>query len=268
MAVGAGPFGTGSNLEIDFARAERVNAVLVTFTTPPQMSDPATFWDALNPANWTLTAFDPSDAKVRLAQYVERVDALTARVLFDGPLDSLAQYTIRAENLESLYGVSMLTACAQAIFQALQIARPVLTPDSGKTLATDIANPWGPEDDGGSNLGTFQITNQGDYANDSGRVYLRKRVIRRVTTGLGGFFHLPDYGLGMPIKGTILPSMLRSIQTRARTQIMQEPDVIACNVTAQQSPDDPFVVILNIKIRDTNGTSDSMVLPVPVGGGF
>ena len=268
MAFGAGPFGTGSALEIAFARAERVNAAFVTFTSPPAMSDPATYWDALNPANWTLTAYNPLTATVRLAQYIERVDAFTARVLFDGPLDSLAFYQIEAANLQSLYGVSMLDACAQFVFRALQIARPILTPDAGLSLGTDVANPWGPSDDPNSKLGTYQITNQGDLELDSGRIYLRKRVIRRVTTGLSGFFHLPDYGTGMPIKGLITPSQLRSVQARANTQIRQEPGVLACSVIAQQLESDPFVVVLTIRIRDNNGTSDTFTVPIPVGGGI
>ena len=264
MAFGAGPFGTGSNLEIADARAETVNTVLVTFTTPPAMSDPATFWDALRPQNWTLTAYDPLTAKVRLAQFVERVDAFTARVWFDGPLDSLAYYRIDVENVQDLYGVLMLTACASFVFRAFERRRKEIFSGPGETNAVDIANPQSSSDDPNqeANLGTFVINDQGDIGVEGGRAYLRKRVLRRATTAVGGFFHLPNYGFLPGIKGTITPGLFRKIQGAAVTQILQEPDVVDCSVTVAALPNDPSVVFLTIKVRDNLGNEETLSTPV------
>ena len=62
---GSGGSGSGGGVAVSSAKQIARNAVQVTFDGVPAASDPATYWDALNPANWTLTVREPADAVAR-----------------------------------------------------------------------------------------------------------------------------------------------------------------------------------------------------------
>lgn len=266
MGLGSGPFGSGGSFAIASAVADSTRSVVVTFVTPPAASDPATFWDALRVANWSLNALIPNTAAVRLPQYVERVSSTQVRVFFDGELDPFALYRIVASPfLRSASGAAIVGTCRTFEFYGLDRYVAERGAQPGREIASDIANPWSAFDaarDPDAALGTFQIDSDGDYSLDEGRIYLRKRVIRRATTSVGGFFHLPTYGFGFDQKGLITPDLLRRTQSLATSQILQEPGVLSARVTATQDPTDPSVVVLDIRIRDTNGNSDQMSVPV------
>ena len=268
--VGASPFGSGASLAVASAVQESLNAVLVTFSAPPQMSDPGSIYDARNPANWSLSAVDPYDAVVRLAQWTERVDSLTVRVLFDGPLSAPARYEIQASpTIQDAFGVPIVLGCSAVEFSTFPPTR-VLSPfaPAAQTPA-DLNNPWLLKDAEGvrpTPLGTFQITPEGDYALERGEPYLRKRILRRATTMLGEFFHLPDYGFGQSLKGTIRPDLLRKLAAQAQAQILREPDVATANVTAQLAAGTTDTVILTMRVTDRYGQAEELTVPVRLRG--
>lgn len=132
----------------------------------------------------------------------------------------------------------------------------VALPDAARALVSrDLANPFMPRDAPSANapLGTFQIDGTGDLANDEGRVNLRKRIFRRATSLQGSFFHLAGYGFAQGLKTLIRPDDLRRLQSRARAQVLQEPDVQSASVTARAISQNPAIVRLDIKARDIYG---------------
>lgn len=253
---GASPWGSGYGLAVESALQTARNAVDVSFIGNPQASDPATFTDALNPANWTVTARDPALATPRLVQFVEKVDDDTLRVFVDGALDAFATYRIEASDLlvTAETGLPIDPTCTFADFLTFG-SFAILGKPRALRERVDLANPQLDKDapTSGAPLGTLQITSTGDYANERGRSYLRKRVLRRFTTGLGQFFHLPGYGAAEDLKGNITPDVLRRIQTRGQAQILREPDVVQALVAVQRHPSDPAVVIVAISVIDRNG---------------
>ena len=260
---GSGGFGSGGpGFAVASAAIERRNTVLVTFAGVPAAFDPATVWDALNPLNWTLVDPNPFASVLRLAQYVERVSTSVVRVWFDGPLDA-AEYTIVASTLlRSATGVPIASTCRTATFDGVGVFASA--EDAGPVARQSPADLFNPQvtTDSPTDLGTFQIDDQGDLAIERGISYLRKRIIRRATTGLGGFFHLPKYGFAEPLKGLITPDVLRRMQSRALTQIRQEPDVVAASVTVSQLANQPATVVLQIKVVDRFGQSDEFTANV------
>lgn len=267
--VGSSPFGSGSLLYVVSAREEALNAVLVTFSTPPEMVDPASIFDALCPSNWTLSVLSPFDATTRLVQWCERVDALTVRVLLDGPLSAPATYSILASStIRDMAGVPIYPSCVSTSFSTFP---PVWLPPEQRERTeapADLNNPWlakdaseGPD----APLGTYQVTDSGDYALERGRAYLRKRVLRRATTMQGEFFHLPSYGFAPQLKGLIRPSLLRSIAAKAAAQIRLEPDVESVSVEASLVAGDTNVVLLDIKVSDRYGRAEELQVPVRLG---
>lgn len=259
---GSGPFGSGAALAVVLAAEWSLNAVDVTFSVPPRAADPASVFDALCPLNWTLAAIDPPAAVVRLAQTCARVSSLVVRVYFDGPLDDDTVYQITvAARVQDEVGLP-IAPCRSWTFTTFAPERSP-TVAQRETERADIANPQTLSDLKRRNpLGTFQISDRGDYANEAGRRYLRKRVFRRAQTALGEFFHLPQYGFAEPLKSTITPSLLRRMQARAQAQLLREPDVVSASVSVRALDDAPGIVVVDMKVRDTNGVDDSLSLRV------
>lgn len=265
---GATPFGSGAALSVASAVEEALNAILVTFSVPPLAFDPANVNDALFAGNWSIAPRDPYNARVRLAQWVERVDELTVRVLFDGPLDAPATYRITlSPNVVDLYGVPLAALCAYADVQTFPPTRVPPEQAVPTEVRTDLNNPFLVKDATLADpppLGTYQITGSGDYALERGRPYLRKRVLRRATTQMGEFFHLANYGFAEPLKSVIRPDLLRRMAAKATTQIRQEPDVESASVSARLANGTTNIVILDIKVRDRYGRVEELTVPVRI----
>lgn len=265
-AFGAGPFGSGSVLSVASAEQEALNAILVTFSGLPLMSDPGSIFDARNPANWTVTPRSPFGALVRLVQWTEKADDDTVRLLLDGPLSAPAVYRVTvSERVTDVYGVPVAPGC---LFVELTTFAPTRVPPefvAPTEVPADLNNPFLVKDAALVDpppLGTFQITPAGDYALERGVPYLRKRILRRATTMLGEFFHLPDYGFAQPLKGTIKPDLLRKLQALAQQQILREPDVASALVTARLAQGTTNIVVLDMKVTDRYGRTEELTVPV------
>lgn len=261
--AGSTPLGSASYLAVAEAREVSRNSVRVTFSTAPVASDPATAWDALNPENWRLEPLSPHGIVVRLAQVVRRVAETAVDVFFDGPLDAPATYRIVVENVREVGGgeISLDEECRAAAFATFPLFR--VPPARARAARVDLANPQLLNDEKVTNpLGTFQINDRGDFALESGRAYLRKRILRRATSALGSFFHLPAYGFEQPLKGLIKPSVIRSLQSAVLAQVLREPDVAKAAVEVFLARSD--ILVISIKVVDTNGEADQMTVPVPL----
>ena len=270
------PAPTPSALCVSGCVQSHTNGMRVAFgPAQPQMIDPFAPADALNAANYVVDPISPSDATERMVQWVERIDDFTVQLWLDGPLDAQATYTLTVSNVVDVDCIPIDPICDTCTFIAFY-PEPVpdaIRVDAEKSL--DIANPQLMRDaqqrvGQDAPIGSFQINQRGDYALEANPSYLRKRIIRRATTQLGQFFHLPAYGFGQPIKGNIKPSVLRSIQGEAIRQIKQEPDVAAVSVRVRQaSVENPNILVLEIRVQDTSGQSDNFSVPVdfsPSGG--
>ena len=136
-----------------------------------------------------------------------------------------------------------------------------VTPPSGPGLLPaeqpyDIANPQLVRDAGIVDpppLGQYQVNDIGDFALDSRLQGLRKRILRRLSTFRGGFYHLPFYGLRQPIKGNVVPAEISTLVADAKIQVEREPEVIRAVVSARQLREAPHVVILSVIARTIGG---------------
>jgi hypothetical protein len=246
------------------------NAINITFgPAQPLMLDPFGPNDALNRANYDVVPFIPPTATKRLVQWVEKVDDFTVKLWMDGPLDANATYRIEVSNILDVDCNPIDVGCNVCLVETFFPPPELATEKKDERL--DLANPQLLSDakqrDGvDAPLGTFQVNQRGDIALEANPEYLRKRVIRRATTGLGEFFHLPNYGFGEPLKGKISISKLRKIQGAAIRQIKLEPDVRSVAVRVRQvSPQNPNILVLEISVEDTSGRRDNFTVPVDFG---
>lgn len=102
-------------------------------------------------------------------------------------------------------------------------------------------------------LGQYQINDRGDYALDSRLEGLRKRILRRISTLRGGFFHLPNYGLAQDLKGPIRPSPITALAADAKIQVEREPEVVRAQVSVTQLRDQPGIVVMKVSARTIGG---------------
>lgn len=256
--LGANPFGSGYELALLSARQYSLNAVDVFFLGVPEASNAFSITDVLNTVNWSLSVVEPFGAQNRLVQDVARIDASTIRVFVDGPLQQGVTYRIACSvSVLSDLGIPLDPACDYVDFDTFGLAFSTQKAN-GQVIEPrmDLANPYLERDavQDPSALGTFQLTDRRDLALVTGDSYLRKRILRRATTALGGFFHLSGYGFLEPLKAPITPDLLRRMQTQAQAQVLREPDVTQASVVVQRDPNSPFLVIVTIKATTVGGT--------------
>ena len=268
-AFGTMPFATGYGLVIEEVRVSSRNSVDVTFSSPPRAFNDAATDDALNPDNWSFSLLEPFGAVLPLVQTVLKRSSVTFRIYGDQDFAEDARYGVTVSaTVETMDGSPIDPDCVEGTFVGLGLV--VLPPSAAQAeQPSDLNNPQVPRDQKGITqdaLGTFQLTATGDYALESGRSYLRKRIIRRATTGLGDFFHLPNYGFAPAPKGLITTDLLRRIQARAMEQVLLEPDVVSANVTVSANASRPEIVTINIRVRDKLGATEDLSVPVTLYG--
>jgi hypothetical protein len=213
MTWGIGTYGTGGwgidlSLNATAARATSERTVLVTLSTPPLAKSPVGDGDALDPATWFVRrgsfSFHP------LA--VRQVDAATFEIFtllkFDPFLFNLevgSDFLIDASgNVAPPFAIS---------FAGCKFVPPA---ESGDRVV-DYASPF--------LQGGLAVASSGDLDAESGVSLLRKLVVRRLTTARGGFFHLPNYGIGLDLKAPLPLADLTALRVEVERQISQEPDL-------------------------------------------
>lgn len=223
---------------------DSINSVIVTFDEDVSVEPPTVAGSGRNPNAYTL---DPAD---RLAQTGEEVTPRSVRIFFDGPLTPGIEYALTVSGVLSAAGtpVNDFTGTFIAFGQDRQEAATAVRDPN----VYDIANPQTPRDAGPTGaLATFHLDEAGDLVNDSGRVGLRKRIWRRLSSKPGGFFHLADYGLRAEDKTLITPTRLRELQLNIEDQIRREPEVVG--VRARVSEIQPGLIRVRIRVQDNLG---------------
>lgn len=281
MPYGGGPFGTATADTLGLTggvRALTANQVVVAYTGDPGLPNPSNPDSPLNPGNWTLEPIDPPTAVVRLVQDVQLVTEATLPtflddipqlvsvelpvflVSFDGVLTPGATYrlTLETEGTE-------ISGCECAEFVALLLRRDALESDTRDDdgFLRDIANPFLSRDalQFPPKLGTYQVTDTGDFGLDkSGVSGLRKRILRRVSSALGEFFHLPGYGVAVGIKKLLTLDAMQRLQARVTAQVLREPEVTEAQVSVIRVTGFPGVVSISVRAKTGDGEDVAIVV--------
>lgn len=263
MSWGAGAWGAfpwaaafGSVASVQRATHAALNAVDVLFSGLVTAFDPTDPADALNPANWTLTAIDPTGALIPFLQTTELVQGsptagvtkTIVRLIFDADLDPDATYRITASaSVEALSGAAIMAPYSADFLTSARGFVPVYAavPREDRTDIRSVGNA--------SQLGgTYRYDETGDLANETGVDYLRKRLIRRATTIQGTILHLPGYGAGKRLKTTITATGIANYRSGMRAQMLREPDVRGVAVAVTRAA--PGILRTTIKVTDREGT--------------
>lgn len=198
---------------------------------PDHAVSPSGIGDALNPASWLIHNRE-TGAPFTVLQAAQ-VAPTTFDITVQEQLPShLHELTVGSPGL-------LLSGVMHAFTFTIQgmLWREVFTPDGAsarkRRVGTDLDNKPTPLPQSSLIGGTLTIRG-GDYATVQGPELVKKLQLRRLTTRRGGFFHLPNYGLGVlaskqPLPITDLLKQKAEIERQARL----EPEVqsVACQLT-------------------------------------
>jgi len=218
-----------------------LNSVDVGFTTAPNMFDRYATGDALNPGSYVIDSDDCSPPMISL---VECVGPGVVRLYFDANLDHGCTYKITVVGVTSAYGETLGVSFGS--FTAFAEGATSISGAKQGQGRTDLLNVPGAEIGNGG----MQYDQSGDVANHSGLSYLRKRILRRVTTVFGGFFHLPNYGSGQRLKTNTSRAQMTRLEKKIKTQCENEPDVQTVKVRVQLRHPSVFHVVITVLSAD------------------
>lgn len=264
-AFGSLPFGsqgTEGAICLTAAIPQTANELCVIFEGDIGIPNPCDPNDPTNKSTWSLLPLNPGVC-VRLVQRVQFQEPNKIILSFDGPLCCGEPYRIQNS-------IASAGECSSVPFTGLCVDPAAMETDvrDDDGFIRDIANPQLPGDAVMSGkflaLGTFEITDDGDLAQDFGVKSLRKRILRRVQTVLNGFFHLSGYGTELEIKALLKPDLLRRVQEKMRAQILREPEVADVRVIIQQIPNAPDVVSVSIRAQTISGQPIDLAAPISI----
>jgi hypothetical protein len=242
------------------ASAIQNNIIDVDFNVPPLAINPNNANDALNPANWALS--DSRGNKIFIASISVPIfnpalqtnngissgsnltnikNGLSLFLTTASALSASTTYTLTASsNLQGQNG-TRITGTLVWTFAGLYSTEVVtyITNLIGNDLSYDFIN------------NDITATIDGDWDVMTGIPQIKKKILRRLTTAPGAFFHLPNFGVSIPSKTMLLPSKILKMQKDLRRQIVQEPGVVDANVTITSNSDGNLFVSAVVKTSAT-----------------
>lgn len=112
--------------------------------------------------------------------------------------------------------------------------------------------------------GTYQTDGKNDVTVHAGNEYLKKRILRRLISSPGGFFHLSNYGVGLRSKELFDASGLGKIRQRVLDQVLQEDDVQDVQVSVASPAAGELLVF--VEVHPKSGIVFTLNLDVPQSG--
>ena len=217
---------------------------------PPDFAiSPAGPGDALNPASWSIENLATSTYLTTIA--VTQVNATTFDV---STIETLPSSLLQlAASLSGLYINGIAVSDTETV-QGLNWA--AVNTNQGKSaqkrqVTTDLANPPTSLGQSTSNVGgTLRIAG-GDYVNDVGDAFVKKMIYRLLVTPPGGFFHLPNWGLGvLTPKSMIRPAQLLAAKASIEQVITSNvPEVVQVQAQLQLNSSGILYVTVNAKTQ-------------------
>lgn len=266
------------------------NELIAFFTLAPRCDDPLGYRDGRNTAMWTIEPVDPVAIGLEGEEIVERGKRRPSygpwiAEIFVDPDDATQIHLVTVPRLEpgvkydvTLAGAIRGAKCEEfgglATFRVLARNRP--EPKPGARFAAqdtyrDWANPYFTTDPATGQLvegpGFWQLDETGEIVLDTAAESLKKRVIRRLETELGGFAHLPTYGTRSLSKALARSADVQEVALRLQEQLRQEPDVRGASVAAQiEATPGGGIVRFQIKVQPRGIAEVSFLVQVPAGG--
>ena len=257
---GAGAWGTSSwaigapgTLFIERAVATSDRSLKVYLSIAPLRSSTIIAGSALDPTTWTVTQLASGEVFTVLG--VQQVAPLVFELLLLEKLSSVSiLHRVESQTLVTASGM-LISAPKSADFPGASAEKLAAT----KAGLVDIDNP--PFDDG-QVAGTIAVNAGGDYITHSGVPFLKKLIMRRLSTYPGSFFHLTEYGLGIRLKEPLTIPDLTKLRKEVERQILREPEFASVRAQITLNPNGVLTIRVSA-ILSTDNTEITIPLEVP-----
>ncbi len=234
------------------------NTLRVFLSSEPRHFSPLSLDDSLLRNNWVVSVLSGPG----LAPVIERVENAQAQpteipgIPFAWSVDLRTDTRVLTNTIYLTVGNPALVSAAGAALAAppddrddhpgiaearpRRPARPPQVADRRLDIAYDFFD------------GIFRLDSKSDLALHGGVEALKKRIIRRLISVLGGFFHLPTYGAGLRVKDLFSATKLAEIRSDVLDQVRREDEVQTASALVT-SPS-AGVLIVDLTIKATFGT--------------
>lgn len=115
-------------------------------------------------------------------------------------------------------------------------------------------------------LGTYVLDSRNDIDIHTGLESLKKRVVRRLLTVPGQFYHLPNYGAGLVVKQLFSAAELGRVQSEVLKQVLEEDDIIEASAAATSPA--PGVLVVTVRGTSKSGPGFELGIGVDADGPF
>lgn len=254
---GATPFGDAlTTLAPQLALADTLRTAIVGFQGPfaPLAFSPITPGDALNPATWVIRNTRTTAQKTVFGARMFRpvwgvLNTWYVQILLSEPWEAYDTFSIE---FGTLLDEAYLPVAGPVTYLFLGCAyvATVGLPGVTEQMLVDVYNQQ--KDDTLS--GSLVVGSQGDYLNQTGEQLIKKLIYRRLTTPLGAFRHLPDYGVGLFEKMPYSPADLSQLKLKIEAQVAQEREISAVSASISLSDEGLMLIKMQVRLRSQDQT--------------
>lgn len=192
--------------------------------------------DALNRVNWAISVLS-GPATIPVVEQVENAQAQpnlftdfptawSVDLRTDRPLIELAEYlVVAAQAIGSLAGPTMAAPPNDRVDPPGIVLPPSRVPPTPPSSTSGIDFFYD------TFTGVYRLDSKQDIDVHSGDDAVKKRIIRRILSTPGSFFHLPNYGVGLRVKQNFSTTRIALIRGEVERQVRQEEEVQDVSVT-------------------------------------
>lgn len=287
MGDGFGPFGGPGLITIKGVVPIGMSEIAVVFDAYPKFLNDGAFDDASDVANYVINAIDPTellppDDKVFIppgkfvpshgveiiGAALDGVDEKQLVLTTDCALEKSVDYELtvlyaKGAASETFEGPTLWT------FRALTPSKKTTVKKSGLLTAQDpyldIANKFEAIDENGQPaLQGWQLDSSQHFAKAGGLASTRKRIARRMFAGRGRYLvYGSNYGVDFRPKSLVRPGDLQRLENAISEQIMREPDVRSCIVSARITAPNTLDISARVDVRVYGITSIRQIVAIP-----
>ena len=248
--------GGGGGLSILACYAVTKRTIRVELSLEPMHRSGFLAGDATNPKTWTVYRVDTGATLTVLAVTAVAHSVLVYDLAVGADLGpAIVQHYCASMTLLDVFGapVGPLTATLPGT-QDEDDLRPGLRTGLRRYQQRDLAvvnlrTGIGDADAAGLPGGTLSIDSTGNYASVTGIALVKKMILRRLTTRPGGFFHLPEFGIGLAEKQPLPGGGLIALKAEIERQVKREPEVADATARLSQYPDGVLWVDISATTR-------------------
>jgi hypothetical protein len=233
------------------------NTIRVYLSREPRHFSPLSEDDVLNRLNWTVSVQSgPGTNPV-----VESVENAIPQPDFDvdypraWSVDLRVDRRIRADTVYLTIASSVLESAAGQALLPFPDDRDDHPGDSTqRSTRRDplVSTSGGVDFNYDTFTGLFVLDSKRDLSVHSGEAYLKKRILRRLMSSRGGFFHLANYGVGLKVKEKFDTTTLMLLKNDIQAQILQEEDVESASVSV--STIGQGVLLVSVEVKTARGS--------------